>query len=201
MSVLYEMPKNETSVQDSRIEFSDEVKYTVGTMCNVTIKGFAARICFEDEETAALTSMCIEWFKAKAPCQLVWDGDELDDRSFTAVIPQIAEVADVKLVAFLRKSDKAKFKQSWAGKGLEINAYLCDDEYDWKGLGTHVLDVTKSKIVGCLGGGATIEEEYANKPADDVKFTMFAITRPSKDGVSIDEAVLQEEDLVEIINA
>ena len=185
--------------------FDSEGGYQGSTRPVLTLKGFAERVDFQDAPTAALTDSCIEWVKAQDPGQLAWDGDEWGKQSFTSQIPRIkAAVPGVELVAFVRESDKATFEQSWAGFGLEINVYLCDDKYDWRGLGTHALGVTKSKIVGCLGGGATIEEEYANKLAHDVKFTMFAITRPSKDGASNEKAALQEvepNDSVEIINA
>ena len=159
----------------------------------VHLKGFAARVNFKDPETRALTKEFIEWVKAVGPGQLVWDGDEWHAHSFTSQIPWIKkEVPAVELVAFVRQSNRDTFEQSWAPSGLEINVYLCDDFFDWQTLGTHALGVTKSKIVGCLGGGDTIEKEYANKPADDVKFTMFAITRPSADGASTEKAALQE---------
>lgn len=176
------------------LRFLPESKYKPPSSGPVVhFKGFAARVDFKDPATSQLVTKFIDWLKSKGPGQLVWDGDEWSNESFTALIPQILEaVPGVELVAFRRESDKATFEQSWATFGLEINVYLCDDKYDWQKLGTHALSVTKSKIVGCLGGGATIEEEYANKPADDVKFTMFAITRPSKDGASTEKAALQE---------
>jgi hypothetical protein len=107
----------------------------------------------------------------------------------------MADPSDKERGAYSRACGlRPTIEQSWATSGLEINVYLCADKYDWQTLGIHALGVTKSKIVGCLGGGGTIEEEYANKQEEDVKFTMFAITRPSSDGASTEKAALQERE-------
>jgi len=170
----------------------------------VHLKGFAGRINFEDPTTAALATKLVHWFLEINPSRVCWDGDELSNDSFTALISRIhKELPDgVELVAFRRQEDRDTFDASWKNAQLPISVFLCDDALNWQQLGTHALSVTGAKSVGCLGGGGTIRDEFANRPTDDVKFTMFAITRLSAAGDVVEQAVLQDtkDPFIEVVH-
>lgn len=71
-----------------------------------------------------------------------------------------------------------------------MSLYLCPSELDWQKLGTHALEVTGAQMVVCYGGGGTVADEFAAKPSAEVKFSMFAISRPTSDGSSTEYASL-----------
>ena len=161
----------------------------------VHFKGFASRVDFTDPHNIGMATLLIQRLKAIQPSRIVWDGDNFSDDSFTRLIPQMHRELGgaVELVAFLRECDQDRFSQSWEATGLPVSLYLCPSALDWQKLGTHALEVTGSEVVVCYGGGGTVADEFAAKPSAEVKFSMFAISRPSSDGSSTEHASLVDE--------
>merc|ERR1712166_1449447 len=78
----------------------------------VHLKGFASRVHLDDPQTAPLGKQLVDWFKTEKPTQLVWDGDDHAEDSFTGMIPKIYEaVGGIDLVAFLRECDTERFEK------------------------------------------------------------------------------------------
>ena len=173
-----------------------DVNYTSCVQPGLTVhlKGFASRINFEDQPIFDMAKHLIRRLKALEPSRVVWDGDNFGKESFTRLIPYIHRELGgaVELVAFLRECDQERFTQSWEATGLPVSLYLCPSALDWQKLGTHALEVTGSEMVVCYGGGGTVTDEFAAKPNADVKFTMFAINRPTSDGADIEYSALSD---------
>ena len=158
----------------------------------VHLKGFASRVNNNDPHTIAMGQLLLKQLTALQPARIVWDGDNFSNDSFTRLIPQIYSQlgSAVELVAFLRECDQERFAQSWKPSELPVSLYLCPSALDWQKLGTHALEVTGAQMVMCYGGGGTVADEFAAKPSAEVKFSMFAISRPTSDGSSTEHASL-----------
>ena len=161
----------------------------------VHFKGFASRVDFNNPHNVGIATKLVQRLKAIQPGRIVWDGDNYSKDSFTRLIPHMhRELGDaVELVAFLRECDQERFSQSWEATGVPVSLYLCPSALDWQKLGTHALEVTGSEVVVCYGGGGTVADEFAAKPSDAVTFSMFAISRPTSDGSSTEDAALVGE--------
>merc|ERR1712166_1584348 len=163
----------------------------------VHLKGFASRVHLDDPQTAPLGKQLVDWFKTEKPTQLVWDGDDHAEDSFTGMIPKIYEaVGGIDLVAFLRECDTERFEKAWLPTGLPITVCLCPDSLDWQKLGTHALYTTGAQSVLCWGGGGTVEAEFGSRPSADVKFTAFPVTRHTPDGAARESCSLFKMTLV-----
>merc|ERR1712166_260815 len=163
----------------------------------VHLKGFASRVHLDDPQTAPLGKQLVDWFKTEKPAQLVWDGDDHAEDSFTGMIPKIYEaVGGIDLVAFLRECDTERFEKAWLPTGLPITVCLCADSLDWQKLGTHALYTTGAQSVLCWGGGGTVEAEFGSRPSADVKFTAFPVTRHTPDGAARESCSLFKMTLV-----
>ena len=149
----------------------------------VHFKGFASGVDFNDPHNIGMATQLMQRLKAIQPSRIVWDGDGYELDSFTRLILHMhRELGDaVELVAFLRECDQERFSQSWEATGVAVSMYLCPSSLSWPKLGTHALEVTGSEVVVCYGGGGTVADEFAAKPSAEVKFNMFAISRPRPD--------------------
>jgi len=160
----------------------------------IHLKGFAQRVEYNDSQTQAAAERMVKWIKELRPARVVWDGDNHSHDSFTALIPQIYnELLDyeMQLIAFLRECDRDRFEDSWWPIGLPLRVHLCPSTLDFQKLGTYALEMTDSKTVGCFGGGGVVEHEYKCRPKEDVQFSVFPITRPSKMGDSTERCALE----------
>jgi len=163
----------------------------------VHLKGFASRIDFADSRSAQMAMRVVQRLVELAPSRLVWDGDDFAEKAFTRLIPEIFQSLKgaVELVAFLRECDEARFRQSWEAVGLPVTLFLCPAALDWRRLGTHALEVTGSNEVICYGGGGTVAAEFEARPSAGVKFSMFAISRPTSDGLNMEHSALIEAEV------
>ena len=157
----------------------------------VHLKGFASGIDFHDPRTIGMARRLMQFLMQIQPSRIVWDGDDYSKDSFTRLILHMhSELGDaVELVAFLRECDQERFSQSWEATGVAVSMYLCPSSLDWRKLGTYALEVTGSVVVVCYGGGGTVADEFAAKPSAEVKFNMFAISRP-RPGSGTEQAAL-----------
>ena len=161
----------------------------------VHFKGFASRVDFNDPHNIGMATKLAQRLKATQPGRIVWDGDNYSKDSFTRLIPHMhRELGDaIELVAFLRECDRERFSRSWGATGVPVGLYLCPSALGWQQLGTHALEVTGSKVVVCYGGGSTVADEFAAKPSGAATPSMFAISRPTSDGSSTEDAALVGE--------
>jgi len=143
-------------------------------------KGFAARVDFTDAATAQAELACAKFVQEQGIETIIWDGDDLESGSFTTTILKLVELCKVRLVAFLREEDVARFKKSWASSNLPISVFLVSNEVNWQKLGEVALQQTGAKQVVCLGGGPTLKSEYEHCP-EGVVFHVACITRPAAD--------------------
>ena len=129
---------------------------------------------------------------------LVWDGDGLEDDSFTALIPLLATdvLPDLKLCAFLHEKRREKFIKAWSGfadaAGKQIDVYIVpppgaeelkliekDHTRKFTALGIAGLRATAASEVVCLGGGAVLKSEYehSRELPTPPRFTLVPVRR------------------------
>lgn len=158
----------------------------------VHVKGFGRSLDFSDANTAAAEKLMIDMLVERAPDCLVFDGDDLRPDSFTAVIPKVARLVDPRpqVVAFLRREDANRFAASWEFEQPDLDldrldVYLQPDSLNWQELGEAALLQTGATDAYCLGGGPTLEFEFETCP-ETVRFHLFSVTRPLKDGSGVE---------------
>lgn len=165
-------------------QWSPSIAPTLGK--TIHYKGFAARLDFTDEDTQKKMEETLQYFEAERPDTLVWDGDDYEQDSFTAIIPDIYErIQPLKLVMFLPdcESHKERVRKNWSppeGPGLPIVCYLLSAELstDYEKHGKEVLKATQSEEVVCFGGGKTLAKEYQNCE-QKARFVSVGVRRPS----------------------
>jgi len=143
-------------------------------------KGFAARVNFDDQDTQIEKKHLMELFRDANPDTIVWDGDDYQPDSFTALIPDIYSSTHPRLVMFLSDTpeEKARVTASWTPTKLPITCYLLNAELSFEQLGIEALQATQSKTVFCFGGGAVLEKEWQASPKD----VNFVLARTQRDG-------------------
>ena len=148
------------------------------------IKGWTNQVNHKETCNAALRQQLIEFAKSIKPTQVVFDGKSYKKDSFTELIPHLLqELGDsVELVAFVRECDVKDFCESWRHTNTKITIYVCPTKMNKNDLGKYALQKTGSLEVFCYGGGDIVTSEYIESKNRYVKFTVFAITRPSADG-------------------
>ena len=82
----------------------------------IHLKGFAARLDFEDAATARQADALIDAVaahKRRRPSLCVaWDGDAPADESFTRLLRRCASLG-CELIAFCYAADEAAFRKAW----------------------------------------------------------------------------------------
>jgi len=143
-------------------------------------KGFAARVNFEDQDTQIEKKRLMELFRHANPDTIVWDGDDYQSDSFTALIPDIYSSTHPRLVMFLRDTpeEKARVLASWTPTKLPIACFLLNAELSFEQLGSEALQATQSKTIFCFGGGAVLEKEWQSASKD----VNFVLVRTQRDG-------------------
>jgi len=144
----------------------------------IHFKGFAARVNFEEEDTLTETKNTIDFFKNATPDTVVWDGDNLEPDSFTALIPEIYHSARPRLVMFLRDTpeERQRVKSSWKETLLPITCFLLSADLTFEQLGAEALKATQSKIVFCFGGGLVLQKEW-QAASKDIRFVLARTCR------------------------
>eukprot|EP00966_Prymnesium_polylepis_P198902 4609879-Prymnesium_polylepis.1 len=138
----------------------------------VHLKGFAGGMllgpAYEQHVRVLIAELRRRAFKA-----LVWDGDDFDERSFTAVMPRIKrELPHLRLGAILcqhhrtsRWGNPEGFHGSWRrreGVGA-IDCFLVDKgvkEGGYTALGWLGLRATRTQTAILLGGGVVAKQEF-----------------------------------------
>ena len=99
----------------------------------IHLKGFAARLDFEDAATARQADALIDAVaahKRSSPSLCVaWDGDAPADESFTRLLRRCASLG-CGLVAFCYAAGEAAFRKAWGPEGLAIRGYVVDEPPD-----------------------------------------------------------------------
>eukprot|EP01083_Nonionella_stella_P229301 811765_1 len=121
---------------------------------------------------------------------LIWDGDSYNNDSFTFIIPllfdELFKIRNMHkneennaltnkqkqwlFLAFIKETDVSRFIHSWSNK-LRISKYnknLCinfelkplTQIQNFIELGIEAINITKSQIVICFGGGYVVQHEY-----------------------------------------
>ena len=118
----------------------------------IHLKGFAARLDFEDAATARQADALIDAVaahKRSSPSLCVaWDGDAPADESFTRLLRRCASLG-CGLIAFCYAADEAAFRKAWGPEGLAIRGYVVDEPPDdvacrWAFLGVSALRATRA---------------------------------------------------------
>lgn len=175
-------------MENHAIRFLDVSLFKIADSLTLHFKGFGTRIDFSNETTKLYAREVESWVLERKPKRIVWDGDSYELDSFTLLIPRLYNlIGDLELIAFLRECDQERFRKSWSELDIPIAVYLCDASLDWKFLGVEALKATQAKEVVCFGGGPTVLLEFQNACAN-TNFTLFPVTRLSKDGVSTEES-------------
>lgn len=147
----------------------------------VHLKGFAARVDFEDPETVADAERTVGIVKQMAPDTLAWDGDDYSQDSYTKLIPTIYREVSAMLVMFVRDSaeERARVVKSWEPLHLPLACVLCPPELTFQELGGKALRATQGTKVVCFGGGEVVEEEVEHG-VQDVCYYVVASRRRAK---------------------
>ena len=120
--------------------------------------------------------------------EIVWDGDDHAEDSFTSLISELARLRPaLKLTACVRGQTAAavaegagplpqreSFTESWAEAGVQPHGILdiepppggwasCTNEYEE--LGVRALEQTGARCVVCIGGGECCRAEQLRAPA------------------------------------
>ena len=118
----------------------------------IHLKGFAARLAFEDTATARQADALIEAVAAHKRSRpslcVAWDGDAPSDESFTRLLRRCASLG-CDLIAFCYAGDEAAFRKAWGPEGLAIRGYVVDEPPDdvacrWAFLGVSALRATRA---------------------------------------------------------
>lgn len=142
---------------------------------------------------------------------IVWDGDDFDESSFTAVLPCLQqELPHLHFAAFLMMSERfsrygnpSGFEGSWKGRLRNLNVYLIDDEVaagdQYEQLGVIALRATKATSVFAIGGGMVLRREFDQLQSLGVQYTAFDAVR-RRDGAETPCALigLGQVELIEI---
>ena len=137
----------------------------------IHLKGFAARLDFEDAATARQADALIEAVAAHKRSRpslcVAWDGDAPSDESFTRLLRRCASLG-CGLIAFCYAADEAAFRKAWGPEGLAIRGYVVDEPPDdvacrWAFLGVSALRATRATECRWLGGGPVALREFEAK--------------------------------------
>jgi hypothetical protein len=164
----------------------------------VHLKGFKQRIDWTAtnlQNKAVLLWRLAKLYEQGEFTRLVFDGDDLNKGSYSALVPEIAKKCPtIEFVAFLEASREKGFIQSWARINLPMTVYLCP-ELPLDQLGLHALTTTEATLVICFGGEDHLQKEFA-KASSAVKWLIVPATRPK----STKGDVLEECKLAAVID-
>ena len=158
----------------------------------IHLKGFAARLDFEDAATARQADVLIEAVAAhkrnRPSLCVAWDGDAPSDESFTRLLRRCASLG-CDLIAFCYAGDEAAFRKAWGPEGLAIRGYVVDEPPDdvacrWAFLGVSALRATRTTECLCLGGGPVALREFE---ASAAAFVLYEVSRRPRDGAGAPE--------------
>ena len=143
----------------------------------IHFKGFGTNINFNNDKIKNLELKCIDLLYNLLSINggsLIWDGDSFKNDSFTFIIPKLFNKCkninkQLLFLAFIKEKDIKRFTKSWNNK-LKFNQ-KCNDKIKFKlkplskidnfiDLGVEALNITKSKIIICFGGGYVVNHEY-----------------------------------------
>ena len=158
----------------------------------IHLKGFAARLAFEDTATARQADALIEAVAAHKRSRpslcVAWDGDAPSDESFTRLLRRCASLG-CDLIAFCYAGDEAAFRKAWGPEGLAIRGYVVDEPPGdvacrWAFLGVSALRATRATECLCLGGGPVTLREFE---ASAAAFVLYDVRRRPRDGAGAPE--------------
>ena len=158
----------------------------------IHLKGFAARLDFQDAATArqadALIDAVAAHKRSRPSLCVAWDGDAPADESFTRLLRRCASLG-CGLIAFCYAADEAAFRKAWGPEGLAIRGYVVDEPPDdvacrWAFLGVSALRATRATECLCLGGGPVALREFE---ASAAAFVLYEVSRRPRDGAGAPE--------------
>ena len=158
----------------------------------IHLKGFAARLDFDDAATARQADVLIDAVAAhkrnRPSLCVAWDGDAPSDESFTRLLRRCASLG-CDLIAFCYAGDEAAFRKAWGPEGLAIRGYVVDEPPDdvacrWAFLGVSALRATRATECLCLGGGPVALREFE---ASAAAFVLYDVRRRPRDGAGAPE--------------
>lgn len=162
----------------------------------VHLKGFSARLDFDDAATADQADALIAAVaarKASRPALCVaWDGDAPSDESFARLIRRCVALG-CELIAFCYVADEAAFRRAWGPEQLAIRGYVVEEPPDgaacrWAFLGAAALCATRATECLCLGGGPVALREFDRASA---AFVLYDVRRRDNNGAPERSALLE----------